>query len=383
MAIFKKNKINDHHIIIKTYTLLGYRFLIKEKTPTKCKYTFFGIKVSKKRASQKPAFPLVKTPPIRFPKQAIYTSYTSPTPIEKKHHRIAIFASFSKEATISPYVIYYLNALQDITDAIIFVADNPIYANELKKLPKNVKYALFSRHKEYDFGSYKRGYKYAKKQNLLKNAKEVIFCNDSCYGPIYNFRKIFTQMTHKKCDFWGLLSNTDFTYHLQSYFLVFRNSVIQSNALENFLAKVKKEKTFWDVVYNYEVKLTAYLQSKGFKEASYLPNTLPTLSHKNATPNKTVYPLSLIKDYHFPLVKLKCFNNGFANDLQESPLETLEYIKTKSPTLYHIIIDDLKEKNLLTTILPQITPPLSHHQNKKSESKPFAHPRQIFNYSKQ
>ncbi len=356
-ALFGKQKTISDNKIFKTYTLFGVPVFKKEKNPLKRKYTFCGLKFTHTRkhplqiAANSPQPP--KKTPLIFPKGAKNTFYTSAAPLAAKHKRIAVFASFSADCTIHDYVIYYIKELKKIADEIIFIADNPLLPEEIAKLAPYVRYAAFERHQEYDFGSYKRGYAYAKKHNLLARTEELILCNDSCYGPLYGFQEIFRKMSAKKCDFWGMIANTDIRYHLQSYFLTFRKPILQSGALEDFLKKVKKEKDFWNVVYNYEFRLAEYLQNQGYKADSYLPaviNSLEAACVKAGHRNKTVYPLTLIRDYRFPLIKLKCFNNGFSYELQEPPLAALKYIKTKSQALHRVIIADLKAKNLLANL---------------------------------
>ena len=108
-----------------------------------------------------------------------------------KYNRVAIFAHFDKNNRIQDYVIYYLRELNKVIDKIIFVSDSNISVEELDKIQPYVKHAIVGRHGEYDFGSYKRGFIYAKTNNFLKNCYELIFCNDSCYGPLYPFEDVF------------------------------------------------------------------------------------------------------------------------------------------------------------------------------------------------
>ena len=162
--------------------------------------TVFGIKFSKKR--------------YFFPKNAVSCSYKSN--ISKRIKRLAIFASYSNDGIIHDYVVYYLKELSKVCDGIIFVADNPIIKSEIGKIKDYVIYAQFKRHNEYDFGSYKKGFIYAKKQGLLKSSDELLLCNDSCFGPIYPLDEVFNRMSKQDCDFWGMIHNSDIKPHLQS-----------------------------------------------------------------------------------------------------------------------------------------------------------------------
>ena len=95
---------------------------------------------------------------------------------------LAVFAGYDKDNIIDDYVVYYIKELKKIAD-IIYVSDCNMLDNELNKISEHCIHLINGHHGEYDFGSYKRGYLYAKENNILQNYNKIIFCNDSCYGP--------------------------------------------------------------------------------------------------------------------------------------------------------------------------------------------------------
>lgn len=346
MKIWQRIKFQSVDKVIRKYKLFGMTVLRKEKTATKRKIKILGIQLyhTKKKANKG----VQNFKRVIFPKTAESIIY-SISPKTQHFKRLAIFASFSAKGKIADYVVYYLKELKKVCDAIIFIADNPIIPTEVDKIKDLVFYAQFKRHEEYDFGSYKRGYLYAEKMGFLKKCNELVICNDSCYGPVYPFSEVFDTMNKKSCDFWGLIQNNDMDYHLQSWFYVFKKNVIETGYISHFLSHVKKERNFWDVVMKYEFKLTQFLIDKGFKAEAFLPLNLPLLE-KGATRaghrNKTVFPLTLIKDCHFPMIKVKCFTNGFGFALEESPQSVLSFLEGKNNELHQHILSDLKDKNL-------------------------------------
>ncbi len=284
---------------------------------------------------------------IHFPADAQPTIYTFAENINKKTNRIAIFACFAADCKIHDYVIYYLRELKKVCDGIIFIADNPLLPGEIEKLKDLVIYAQCERHEEYDFGSYKRGWQYAREKGYTYSFDEIIICNDSCYGPIYPLSNLFETMSGRECDFWGVLSNTDRCYHLQSFFYVFKNTLFQNTSFNQFWDTVKKEYSFLDVVFNYETRLTDLLIKEGYTATSYVPDTImefePVFS-KIGNKNKTVFPLSLVKNHQFPFIKVKVFNDGFGEYLQENPDDVLAFIETRNPALHKIMIKELEHK---------------------------------------
>ena len=79
----------------------------------------------------------------------------------------AVFAAYSADGTVSDYVIDYLRALKEIAPNIVYVTDNPIPESEIAKLRPYVNHLIARRHGEYDWGSYKRGFAWLKRQNAL------------------------------------------------------------------------------------------------------------------------------------------------------------------------------------------------------------------------
>ena len=250
--------------------------------------------------------------------------------------RYAVFAGYNADKKISPYVLSYLRALNEIADGVVYIADSELLPEEEKKLNGLVMHTAHQRHEEYDFGSYKRGYNWLQKNGYLEKADELIFANDSTYAPLSSFKEMFEQMQKRKeLDFWGDLQNSRFTPHLQSYFLVFRKPVIKSKAFAAFLQNVHHQEPPSLYITEYEVKLTSYLSSLGYKWDSCMPyNKMQNLSYSD----KNAYPLTLIKKYHHQFIKRSLFHGRF--QAKENLKDLLAYLQTASPVLYQNIIED-------------------------------------------
>lgn len=154
----------------KKYKLFGLTLVKISKKPTKKIIKILGIKFTKKIKKKKQK--LIFAPELK--------NCTKLFDNNKSFKRLAVFASFNKDGLILDYVVYYLKELKKVVDGIIFVTDNPILPTELEKIKDFIVYAECQRHEEYDFGSYKRGFFWAKKNGLLKDCEELVFCNDSC-----------------------------------------------------------------------------------------------------------------------------------------------------------------------------------------------------------
>ncbi len=191
-------------------------------------------------------------------------------------NRLCIFAHWDRDQIIDDYVIYYLESLRKVCTKIIFVSDCNLPPEEKSKIEGIADCLICEHHGEYDFGSYKRGFLYAKNTEL--NFDEIIFANDSCYGPFYPLDRVLRKTENKKCDWWGLTANTYglkkcgdkyvscYDKHIQSYFFALRPQVFKNPEFVNFITSVKPLKTKDEIILNYEIGLTKLLDRMGFKK---------------------------------------------------------------------------------------------------------------------
>ena len=190
--------------------------------------------------------------------------------------KLAIFAHYDKRNEIQDYVVEYLRGLKEVAHNIIFVSDSDVPQEELSKISNYVSHSIVGRHNEYDFGSYKRGYLWALDNDILKNYKELIFANDSCYAPLFPFSTMFEKMKDTKADYWGATINDNKHYktdeirnHVQSFFMVFKPQIFNSKHFENFMRSIKKQKEKKDGINKYEIGLSIYLQENGYNLDCY------------------------------------------------------------------------------------------------------------------
>ena len=177
--------------------------------------------------------------------------------------RLCIFAHYDKDNFIDDYVIYYLRELKKSFNKIIFVSDSDLSKKETDKIIDLVDYIQAFNHGEYDWGSYKYGYFIAKENYLLQGVDEVLFCNDSVYGPIYPLEPILEKMSNNNdCDFWGMYENQDGIEkgikepHLQSWFLLLKRNVVDSDLFDDFICSVKHLEDKNEIIQRYEIGFT-------------------------------------------------------------------------------------------------------------------------------
>jgi lipopolysaccharide biosynthesis protein len=182
-------------------------------------------------------------------------------------NRLAIFAHFDAENEVKPYVAYYLDRLRELCTRVVFVSTSRLGDRALEGLWPRVDHVISCENTGWDFGMWKQ----ATEQMNLAGADELVLTNSSVFGPIFPLAPIFERMADEPCDFWGMTDNFEWRWHLQSYFLVFRRAVIESEAFRLFWSSVLPYRNKGAVVMSYELGLTQFLVDSGFRPGAFLP----------------------------------------------------------------------------------------------------------------
>jgi len=179
--------------------------------------------------------------------------------------RALIFAHYDKENLVAPYVFVYLKALQSVVSTVIFVSTSKL-SDKTKEGLKPYCHKIILRDNEgYDFMSYKVGLSHIDHTSY----DEVILCNDSVYGPFYPLTDAFDTMDKKDVAMWGMTDNYERSYHLQSYFLVCRKHLLQSNAFQEFWEDVHILSNKEQIITQYEIGLSRHIVAHGFTLDAY------------------------------------------------------------------------------------------------------------------
>jgi rhamnosyltransferase len=179
--------------------------------------------------------------------------------------RAIIFVHYDKNNIVDDYIYFYLKELQKNTSHLVFVSTAKLSEETIDKVSNYCSKVIVRENIGYDFMSYKVGLE----SFDYTQYNEVVICNDSVYGPLYPLKNVFEEIQKNACDFWGITDNTDMSYHLQSYFLVFRKNIVQSDAFKSFWEDVKVLNDKYKIIKQYEVGLTQYLHTSGFKSETY------------------------------------------------------------------------------------------------------------------
>ncbi len=231
-------------------------------------------------------------------------------------NRILIFVHYNRQNDVAGYVLYWLEHLKPIFSRIIFVSNSKLGYAEKENLELFCDEILERKNEGFDFGAWKEAI-FTESLEQLSTYDSLTLMNDTCFGPLFDIQEYYKIMESKEVDFWGNSmhestkkgmpgTNTCIPSHIQSYFFVFNQNIIQSKEFKEFWESVnEKEKNVLKIIQKYETQLTQKLTQTGFVYKVYVESQAK--EYKDMHPNLLlIYPDICIQKKS-PFLKVKSF----------------------------------------------------------------------------
>ena len=232
----------------------------------------------------------------------------------------------------------WVEALRQISTRLVLVFDNPAPTQIPASWQDEGCTALFEPHGEYDFGSYKRGLQWADQQGLLQASSHVLICNDSIYGPLTDLACAIAPMLQRTDEAWALTESLQLTPHLQSFFLLFGSSVLQTPSIRRLFDQVQRQPHRQALIEAYELGLSKALLAEGFQLKALVPAHQRRLSLSGQPMlNPTAWPLTSVS-LGLPVIKKKALIDELANE--EGFAETSRLLARRNPALWQAVLQE-------------------------------------------
>lgn len=255
-----------------SYNFFEELFSIKNSNDKKHKIiAFLGVKLSIKKSLK------TKQPPNCKNIKKIF-NYN----LKNNKKIAAVLAMHNNYGFFDDNLVDYLTEIRKHVGYIILVSDHPICIAEIKKIDKIADAVILKKHKEYDFGSYKRGFNLLTKIGLTNRIQNIVFMNDSVMFVGDSLEKPFLEL--KDNDFYGITQHAygytknkvnDYGWiyspHIQSYFFSVSSKIFREKWFNSFIQNIKYEKNKKDIIINYEMGLSKLILNKGYSLNSYYP----------------------------------------------------------------------------------------------------------------
>lgn len=177
--------------------------------------------------------------------------------------RLFLLAAYDSHGTVGTALQFYAQALSE-EGTLIVVMDNDSDPEQLQKLSRYTVHTEAVRHCEYDFGSYKRAWNWAKANLQIENYSYLYLVNDSVYGPLFPLRQYLEQMESMKAGAFGMVLNPHrHDRHLQSWFIGLGKDIFMSEWFGKFISGIHALDSKESVCNIYETGLTKLIETHG------------------------------------------------------------------------------------------------------------------------
>lgn len=205
--------------------------------------------------------------------------------------RLVVYAVWDRRGSIEDFVPYALSQLRPHADRIIVVVNGSLTEEGRAKLDGVCDEVLVRVNRGYDIWAHKHAIDQLGQG--IDAFDEVIFTNDTWFGPVRDFGPLFERMDRSDADFWGMTDHpreepNPFTksgvlaYHLQSYWIAARGRMIRSDAWSAYWRDLPQMPDYFDAVLSHEAVFTEHFTARGFASdvafpAANYPTTHPAL----------------------------------------------------------------------------------------------------------
>jgi rhamnosyltransferase len=269
--------------------------------------------------------------------------------------RAAIYFFYDKDGIVDDYIVYQLQELKKNVSYLLVVVNGKLTLEGRKNLTPVSDYILVRENRGFDVWAYKAGLEYIGWDNLA-GYDELVLMNFTMFGPLYPLKTVFEEMNGRDVDFWGITkhhkvdfnafgNNYKYKYipeHIQSSFLVIRNSLLKSHDYMDFWENMPMVKSYADSVGHYESIFTHDFKNMGYQEDVFV--------HTEDLREHTRYPLlfmayELARNRRCPFIKRKSFCQDYSDILEEtlgqSSLELFDYIKNNTNYDVNLVWDNI------------------------------------------
>ena len=224
--------------------------------------------------------------------------------------RLVVYALWDRRGEVDDYVLFALDELRSYAAHIVVVANGSLSSDARAKLAGRADDVLVRENVGFDIGAHRAALDHL--GDSIARFDEIVLTNDTWFGPVRPFGPVFERMADAPVDFWGMTDHPEqvpnpFTgdgvlhYHLQSFWIVVRRRMFQSDAWRDYWASLPDFATVQDAVLLHEATFTRHFAEHGFAHAAAFPAVDFPSDHP------ALFNADLLMDAGCPLLKRRPF----------------------------------------------------------------------------
>ncbi|WP_405217592.1 rhamnan synthesis F family protein [Agrococcus sp. Ld7] len=169
---------------------------------------------------------------------------------------------------------HYLRALLEHVEQAVVVANGELEPGSRRRVEELGAMLIVRGNTGYDVEAFRAGIEAL--SPTLAEMDELVVANSSVFGPLRPLRPMFDAMAERDVDFWGITRHgaADASAgtaaprteraHVQSYFTVYRSSLLRSEAFASYWRDLPAIEGYADAVRLHEMEQTGYFEDHGF-----------------------------------------------------------------------------------------------------------------------
>jgi hypothetical protein len=190
-----------------------------------------------------------------------------PMPLKAK---IVLFMHFDRTGRVRTQIQEYMRQLRDSGRSVVLITNagflTPPTMEALKEICAGI---IMRKNQGYDFGAWCDGVEHLDLPRA--ETEEIIFANDSVFGPLTPLAPMLERIDYGKADIWGLTESWQYRYHLQSFFFAFGPAALRSPAFAKFWRGIKPVPAKLFIIRQYEIGITQQMIRAGLSCAALWP----------------------------------------------------------------------------------------------------------------
>lgn len=199
--------------------------------------------------------------------------------LSKEARRLAIFAYYDADGAIDDYVFYLLEQTGRFCAKQIVVVNGTLAPEAEKQLKRVAAHILYRPNEGYDITAYREGF--LSEWESGAQYDEVLFYNQTIFGPVCPLDALFEEMAARDVDFWGLTRHKGAPQaswnekvvilpHVQSFFFAVRGAMLHSPEFLRYWRELPRIESYWDAVEKHEIVFTAHFAALGYRWDTYV-----------------------------------------------------------------------------------------------------------------
>lgn len=268
--------------------------------------------------------------------------------------RLAIYSFSDRDGRADDYIFRMLSELQNNVNYIVVVASGYLCEDSRKRFLASSDLLIERAPTGGRIGAFRESLFTFGLQNLEKY-EELVFTDDTLFGPFFPLQDMFDAMSERPTDFWGIVKHHQFPgdpngifrmeaneEFIDPHFIVLKKKLFSSFYFKEYVLNRKDPKDSESEYTDFEKSFTAYFAGKKFYYDTYV-NTARFLG---ITADPFIYELpELIREEHCPVAPRSLFSEDYLTLLNhncgESASETLKVIRDETDYDEKLITDHL------------------------------------------